>query len=134
MPQPLYMSNDGTRVGTISAMRAYESEVGAPLSNFEEQHVIEMVQESDADFSQPAATRHHFEGGIEVGSHALEDFCERCVPEHLASSFGRENRPLIAAVQKAVIEANRGLVGRKKILQAWGAVDAEFRRIYGDPD
>ena len=108
MPQPLYISNDGKRVGTIAAMRAYEAETGAPLSS-EQEDIIQ---------GRAAAAEQEMQRLAEKGR------CPDCI----------DNRPLIEAVQKAVSYVSRNQPTLEAIALAWSAVDREFRGIYGDPE
>ena len=112
MPQPLYISNDGKRVGTIAAMRAYEAETGAPLSS-EQEDIIQ---------GRAAAAEQEMQRLADKGR------CPDCA----------ENRPLIEAVKDAVISVSRidpdSKNHAKQISEFWSAVDLEFRRIYGHPE
>ena len=147
MPQPIYMSNDGKRVGTIAAMRAYEAEVGAPLDPGVEHGVLLAVHSGEKEFelrTKCADCGQLIPVGGEMRHDDIAPLCSRCWSAHekaraALAAKGRcpdcaENRPLIEAVQNAVSYVSRNQPGPKGIALAWSAVDREFRRIYGDPE
>jgi len=111
MPEPLYVSKDRKRVGTIVAMRAYEAGDDQGL-----------ITEWWSSIQQPPAPEEAIAADAEMRARRE---CPNCA----------ENRPLIEAVQKAVSYVSRNQpVALVAIALAWSAVDREFRRIYGDPE